>query len=397
MRRAAVALLLAAAACGDPATEETWLPVVHDDLILEVDVTGSLRATRTTPIGPPSLSEMRDFKIVKMAAESAELKQGEPVLTFDASDLERQLAERSSERDTAAQEIVKRRIEHDLARREGEIRVAEAEAAMRKAALKADLPPQYTAAVEVKLAKIDLEAASAELAGARSRLHHERGLGEAELAYLKDRHARHAGRVERIEDTIAKMTVGAPTNGVVAYPVNWRGDKKKVGDSCWPGEVCVEVVDVSEMTARGEVDESEAAQVQIGQRVAFRLDALPEIEWSATVREIRPNVYRQSPRNPLKVIGIDLEIERTDRSRMRPGMQLRGRVETGRVPKATLVPLDAVFGRPDGPVAFRRAPVGHEKVKLRLGRRNARAAEVLHGLAAGDRVARRDLDREAVP
>jgi multidrug efflux pump subunit AcrA (membrane-fusion protein) len=97
----------------------------------------------------------------------------------------------------------------------------------------------------------------------------------------------------------------------------------------------------------------------------------------------------------LKVIGVDLALEHTDRVRMRPGMQLRGRIETDRIGHALLIPLDAVFTRPEGPIAFRRTSVGHERVKLQLGRRNLRYAEVLAGLAERDRVSRRDLDEEA--
>jgi multidrug efflux pump subunit AcrA (membrane-fusion protein) len=391
VKRLLVLLLLAG--CGEvTAGEDTWLPVTRDDLVLEVDVTGTLRATRANPIGPPGIPDMWDFKIVKLASEGAEIKQGQTVLTFDISELQRQLAERTSERDQAAQEIVKKRIDQDLARREGELRVAEAEATYRKAQLKAELPAKYTAAVEMKLAQIDLDAAQAELEAARRRLQYQLKLGEAELAFLRDRQARASDRVHRLEAGIKLMTVKSPVNGLVVHKSNWRGDKKKVGESCWAGDSCVEVVDISQMLGNGEVEETESARVKVGQPARFRLEALPEVEWKATVKALRPTVYRQSPRTPLKVIGVDLELEKNDRQRMRPGMQFRGRIESGRVPGAVLVPLEAVFTRPEGPIAFRRTSVGHEAVPLQLGRRNLRFAEVTGGLAVGDRVSRRDLE-----
>jgi len=391
----AVCLLLLIAGCGEvTATEETWLSVVRDDLVLEVDVTGTLKATRASPIGPPGIPDMWDFKIVTLATEGTEVKRDQQVLTFDASELQRQLAERTSERDQAAQEIVKKRIDQDLARREGELKVTEAEAVFRKAQLKADLPAQYTAAIEVKLAQLDLDAARAELEAAKRRLSYQLKLGEAELAYLRDRHARATDRVQRLEQGIKLMTVTSPVNGLVVHKSNWRGDKKKIGETCWAGDACVEVVDISQMFGNGEVEETESARVKVDQPVRFRLEALPEIEWRASVGALRPTVYRQSPRTPLKVIGVDLKLEKTDR-RMRPGMQLRGRIETGRVPHALLVPLDAVFTRPDGPVAFKRTSVGFEVVRLQLGKRNLRFAEVLSGLSFGDRVSRRDLEQEA--
>jgi len=391
--RARVLTLLLAAGCGEvAASEDTWLAVSRDDLVLEVDVTGSLRATRSSPIGPPGIPDMWDFKIVKLASEGSEIKQGKPVLTFDASELQRQLAERTSERDQAAQEIVKKRIDQDLARREGELKVAEAEAAFKKAQLKADLPAQYTAAIEMKLAQVDLDAARTELEGARRRLQYQLKLGEAELAFLRDRQTRAGDRVQRLEAGVKLLTVRAPVDGLVVHKTNWRGDKKKVGESCWAGDSCVEVVDISQMLGNGEVEETESARVKVGQPARFRLEALPEVEWRARVRALRPTVYRQSPRTPLKVIGVDLELEKNDRQRMRPGMQFRGRIETGRVPGAVLVPLEAVFSRPEGPIAFRRTSMGHEVVRLTLGRRNLRFAEVTGGLSVGDRVSRRDLE-----
>jgi multidrug efflux pump subunit AcrA (membrane-fusion protein) len=148
------------------------------------------------------------------------------------------------------------------------------------------------------------------------------------------------------------------------------------------------------MMANGEVEETESARLREGQPVKLRLEALPEMEWQARIERLRPTVYRQSPRTPIKVVGVDLALARTDRVRMRPGMQFRGRVETLRAPGTLLCPLEAVFVRPEGPVAFRRTANGYEQVLLQLGRRNARHAEVLAGLVEGDRVARRDLERE---
>jgi HlyD family secretion protein len=387
-------LLVLCAGCGEvAATEETWLSVGRDDLVLEVDVTGTLKATRSSPIGPPGIPDMWDFKIVKLANEGTEVKRGGEVLSFDVSELQRQLAERTSERDQAAQEIVKKKIDLDLARREGDLKVTEADAVFRKAQLKADLPAQYTAAIEMKLAQLDLDAARAELEGAKRRLSYQMKLGEAELAFLRDRHARATDRVQRLEQGIKLMTVTSPVNGLVVHKSNWRGDKKKIGETCWAGDACVEVVDISKMLGSGEVEETESARVRVGQPVRFRLEALPEIEWKASVGALRPTVYRQSPRTPLKVIGVDLALEKTDR-RMRPGMQFRGRIETGRVAQALLIPLEAVFTRPEGPVAFRRTSVGYEVVKLQLGKRNLRFAEVLGGLSPGDRVSRRDPEQE---
>jgi HlyD family secretion protein len=393
---AALACLLLAGCGIEPAVGgDVWSPVLRGDLALDVDVVGGLIATRSAPVGPPSGLEEDDFKIARMAPEGSHVEQGTKVMFFDGGELETELLGRVAERDSAAKEVERKLHEIELSRREGELRVTEAEALVRKSTLKADLPAKYTAAIEVKLAQIDLQAAEAELRMAKQRLEHSLRLGQAELAYLRDRHARFAGRAARLQELIDKLAVAAPIAGVVVYRTNWRGEKKKVGDDCEVGEPCLEVTDTSEMMALGEVDEMESARVAVGQTVRLRLEALPEQEWVGKVESLRPNVYRQSPRNPLKVVGLSIRLDRTDPSRMRPGMQFRGRLETGRVQGAVLAPVEAVFGRAEGPVAFRRTAGGWEKVPVTVGRRSRTQVEIKSGLQPGDRVARRDLEETA--
>jgi hypothetical protein len=82
----------------------------------------------------------------------------------------------------------------------------------------------------------------------------------------------------------------------------------------------------------------------------------------------------------------------TDTRRMRPGMRFRGTVEIERVEEALVIPSDAVFLTPEGPVVFRRTLLGHEKIAVRLGRRNDKLVHVMDGLTAGDRVSEQNLD-----
>jgi multidrug efflux pump subunit AcrA (membrane-fusion protein) len=49
------------------------------------------------------------------------------------------------------------------------------------------------------------------------------------------------------------------------------------------------------------------------------------------------------------------------------------------------VPAEAVFVTPDGPVAYRK---DGSRVKLKLGKRNGTAVEVVSGLQPGDVISR---------
>src|SRR5206468_203864 len=105
----------------------------------------------------------------------------------------------------------------------------------------------------------------------------------------------------------------------------------KVGDSAWRAEKVLETADLSAMMARGDVDEVDSSRVAVGQRVTLRLDAHPDVEFAGHVAAIAKIVQRQSGKSPLKVMRLEIALDRTEAQRMRPGMRFRGTVETGRV------------------------------------------------------------------
>src|SRR4029077_5772679 len=105
----------------------------------------------------------------------------------------------------------------------------------------------------------------------------------AEIALLTSKQQHAESIVKETQDAIQKMTVIAPRNGTIVYVTNWRGDKKKVGDSVWRMERVIEIPDLSRMNARGDVDEVDAGKVAVGQRVTIRLDAHPDEEFHGTI------------------------------------------------------------------------------------------------------------------
>jgi multidrug efflux pump subunit AcrA (membrane-fusion protein) len=191
------------------------------------------------------------------------------------------------------------------------------------------------------------------------------------------------------------MSVKAPRAGTVVYATSWRDEKKKVGDSAWRGERILEIPDLAAMKGEGEVDESDAGKIAVGQKVRFRLEAHPDTEFTGKIASILSTVQRQSFRNPVKVVKLVVALDSTDARKMRPGMRFRGVIETGRIADAVLVPADAVFPTDAGPIAFRKTLTGFGRRILTLGARNEASVEVKTGLEPGDRIARRDLDAAA--
>jgi HlyD family secretion protein len=377
--------------------EDEWAEVHREDLVTGVEVAGTLSAVDSAVLGPPQIEDMWNYKIAFLAPEGAEVRQGQPVVGFDTSELEAKLQEKMAERDSAEKELEKRLTSQQLSRGEDEMRLAEAKARQRRSALKVDVPPELVASKELAQTRADLDLANREVSYLQKRIQLQESQANAEVGALRDKRDRAAARVREAEEAIQKMTVTAPRAGTVIYSSDPRREreKKKVGDSIWRGDRIVEIPDLRKLQGDGQVDEADAGRIAAGQRVTLRLDAHPDVIYTGTVRSLQGAVQARGQNDPVKVVGLDVALDQTDPQRMRPGMRFFGTVEIERARQTLVVPAEAVFNHPGGPVVYRRTRWGFTAVHPALGRRNARWVEIRSGLSAGDRVARRDLAADA--
>ncbi|HEY8022118.1 MAG TPA: HlyD family efflux transporter periplasmic adaptor subunit [Thermoanaerobaculia bacterium] len=397
LRWGIVAALLAGAAlwwsAGRASGErESWGEVRRADLVLGVDVRGTLAAVDSAALGPPAIPDQWSQKISYLAPEGRAVRKGTPVLRFDSTELAKKLVDRLAEQESAEQELEKKRADLERGRLDDALHLEEARAKERKAALKVDVPPELVAASQLRQSRTDLALARQEIAYLTSKLGFARREGAAELGALVEKRDRAAARVAEIRGQIASLSVAAPRDGVVVYVADHRGDKKKVGDSAYQGEKVIEIPDLRRMRADAEIDEADLARVAVGQAVTLRLDSHPDEPIEGRVATIRGAVTARSDADRQKVVEAELALDHTDPLRMRPGMRFRGTIEVARVPGALVAPADAVTATAEGPAVLRATAFGHEVVHPRLGRHNDRLVEVLSGLAPGDRVARAGAD-----
>lgn len=367
----------------------TWAEAAIGDLVISVDIEGTLVSTDSSMLTPPRTARrVFDFKISMMAPEGEEVSAGTPVLEFDTSDLERQLRDRQTRAAQAAKNLEKLDRNLEQKRLQSQLRLAEAEARVRRAQLQVDVPEELRSARELEKAHLDLQLAGIEVQSVQAQIEAADQAGAAQRSVLEGNRTRAERNVAEIERTIEQMTVRAPRSGTVIYVSDWQGQKKQVGDSAWRNDEIIELPDLNSLIGRGEVDEANAGRVTEGQPFRIRLDAHPDIEYTGTTASISRAVQRKSfSRNPLKSVRLELHFDESDVRRMRPGMRFRGTIETERIPATLMIPSHAVFPSPDGPVVYRRTLLGHEGVAVTLGRRNANMVEVLEGLEAGDLVA----------
>lgn len=364
-----------------------WVRATKGDLVTGFEVSGTLAAVSSDTLGPPPISDVWEFKISRLEQEGADVKKGQPVLGFDTTELQRRFEEKSAEAEEARKQIEKERADLALQTKGERLQLAEAQARLGKAKLKLEAPPDIQAISDRQKVQIEYDIAQRETAAIRTRLEAMERAAAARIALLVSKQTQAAAIVARTQQAIQMMNVRAPRDGTVVYVTNWNGEKKKVGDSVWKADRVLEIPDLSLMKAEGEVDEADAGRVVVGQRVTLRLDAHPDQEFRGTIVGAGRTVQRKrGTQDPLKVLRVDIKLDKTDPAKMRPGMRFQGTIELARVKDAVLIPREAVSVASQGPYVHRRGAFDVDLVPVKLGRENDKFVQVLSGIEPGDRV-----------
>jgi len=154
-----------------------------------------------------------------------------------------------------------------------------------------------------------------------------------------------------------------------------------VGDSVGPGQVAVQIADLTSMHVETVVDELDIAGIQLGQTVQVSLDALPDVSMVGEVAEIAlaPTAGGTAAEYPLVVELIDVD------PRTRIGMTVALEILVERKDQALVVPNWALRfdSEADEIYVTIQTPQGPERRQVELGLRNESESEILSGLEPG--------------
>ena len=183
-------------------------------------------------------------------------------------------------------------------------------------------------------------------------------------------------QVEQLRTRVGFAVVRSPIGGVVTAKSVQSGDV--VGNQ---GRL-VDVAEVDTMVVRVSVSELDIVDVQPGNTVQLRLDALPGEVLRASVRRVFPTADPTT-----RLVPVEVALEPADGRRARPGYLARVEFQLEPKEDALLIPAGAIVSRGGGEAVYL---VGDSSsVVLRSvtpGLTAAGRVEILDGLQVGDRV-----------
>jgi RND family efflux transporter MFP subunit len=184
-------------------------------------------------------------------------------------------------------------------------------------------------------------------------------------------------RVVSARQMLQRTEVRAPFDGVVSER------KVSSGDTAQVGKELVKVIDPRTMRFEGLVSADRMSELQIGQRVGFRVNGYATSDFAGTVKRIDAAANATTRQVEVVVAFAGSEMPRV------AGLYAEGRIETGTTQVLT-VPEGAVVRTGDATHVWRVNGATLQKTAVQLGERDARRGEfpVLAGLSAGDRILR---------
>ncbi len=341
------------------------IDVKRGEFLDSFEVRGEITALKS--IGVTAPAEAGDLQILKLATDGAKVRQGDSIVEFDKTKTEQDLAQYRSSLKYATADIEQARAQARLTDEQDLTAVSKARYDLQSAQLDAS-KQEIVSQIEGAEAELKVADAKQALKEAEQKLKSDRAASKATIDGKIEASKKAAFDAQRAETALSKMTLKAPTAGMVSLVPVWHPEGPapfKAGDHAWPG-----------------------APIQ---PLTVHLDAIPDQQFTGKIEEISTiatedfNAGWPIPRDfDLRITLDQLE------PRLRPGMTAQITIVVDRIPNVLIIPVHASFQKERETFAYVWDGSKFREQAIEVSRRSGDRIVVSKGLQPGDRVALQD-------
>jgi len=302
------------------------------------------------------------------------VKKGQPMLKVDPTQIaedvagataglnqtqadlnQQQVAISSAENNVFSMQAQLNSAEADLQRTKSDLALAEANFKRNQQLLENGVIPKATfdqVQSNYLAAKASVDAQEARIAQMRTQVKDAQIRVDSQKAGFKASQARVAqtqSNLRKTQDLLYKTVKYSPIDGVVSSLPVKEGEFALASFSSTP---LMTIADMSEVNVEVKVDESDIANVKVGQPVKVKVDALGEQEIDGTVSEVGSSAITRSGQTIAQTTGsqeakdfkvvVRLTPDDATRDKLRPGMSATSVIRTDRRENVVVVPLQAL-------------------------------------------------------
>jgi RND family efflux transporter MFP subunit len=360
--------------------------------VREVFALGELQAVRATPIVAPT-DVRRPQTIAELVADGSHVEKGQPVVVFDASSAEKELADGQADRQTAENKISKTRAEGKKTRQELTLDRQRASEDRERAEDVAPTEEGIFSRHQIIESKVDRALLDKKVAITTRKLETSSSLNQADLSLGLIERGKADIKIRRAEAALESLRVVAPHDGLLLL-ARGRGEVVSVGQQVWPGQKIAEIPDLSELEARVHVLEADAGGLAAGRTARIAVEGKPGSAYAAHVARVDALAKPRERRSPVRYFEVILAFDHKEQgAALKLGQKVRARIVLEEIDDVLTVPRGALVDRDGHRVVYRMKGTRFHPVEVEVGALSAGRAVIKAGLASGDRVALRDPTR----
>lgn len=373
--------------------------VKRGDFVEYLQIRGEIRARNSKVLTAPSSSG--DLQIIKLPHTGTVVHKDDVVLQFDTTTIQRTLEQKRSDLKSADAEIERQAADGRSAVEQNITDSMAAKYGLEKARL--DVQKQeILSEIDGEKTKLTLADSQQKVKESEEKINSGRLSVDADVAMKKKKREKAVFDVQLAERQIASMTLRAPSDGMLTTLPNFRANMFgnnapdfKEGDRAWPGAAVAEIPDLSEVRFEARIDESDRGQVKPGETALVHIDAIPDRDFPARIRDISTLAKLDfSGWPPAKNFSIDIQVDITD-PRIRPGMSANSRIAVNQAANSILIPAESLFQKNGKTVVYVQEGNRFTERVVKAGRRSGSIVQVLDGVKPGEHVALKDPTAEA--
>jgi HlyD family secretion protein len=379
--------------CG---TEEVkrglFATVKRGPLLFSGSFYGELEARESIAIHTPDLSGINSLTVDSVLADGTKVKKGDTVLSFIKGPVADELRDNESELAVAKAEM--RRIGETLAteRTNLELTLQSRKLEIERAKLNVVVGVNFISKLELAKAKLDLKKAELKLSLAKKALHSFAKKRKAALEVQRLKVAAIQDKVDQKRKNLVAMDIKAPAGGVLFGPhtrLNWVRGKVMPGSVTRGGDKLLEIPDLKAYNVALYLRQRDVGLLKKGDKATVFATMLPDVELEgkvvrkedfATTRNER--LGTKSAEGNLKEVKVIVELTKAPEA-LRPGGSVRADLKTTLADDVLQLPLAALDQTKKG---YQVIMADGKKRLVDIGRSSATHAEIVKGLAVGDKV-----------
>jgi HlyD family secretion protein len=358
----------------------------------EVLAYGRLRAVHSTPVMVPA--ELQQPMRIAWLAPMGPVKKGDPVVRFDPRQIEKQEQDGLSNRASAESRKRKAAAEGERSAFDLELDRGVADEDLHRAEEVAPSDEQIFSRNTIVESRLDHDLLQKRLATDEAKRVPVRRLAETDVALAEIERKKADLLVKQAQRSLKSLTVVAPHDGILVFPLSWHGDAAAVGDTVWPGQPVGELPDLAALEARVFVLEGDAGGLTMKKKATIVIEGQPGLSFEGEVAQVDALAKSQDRQSPVKYFETTIPLPAAA-SGLKPGQRVRATIVVDDLADAVTIPRGALFEKDGRRVVYRFEGGRFQPVDVTVGRRSVGAVVVEKGLVPGDRIALRNPEERA--